>query len=205
MNKNIITLVLSIFWSLFSFAQENGSVSGNIISSDNMPIANVAVTVKGTKFGTQTDSQGNFEIKNLKADNYILKISSVGFKSKDINFSIQGNQATILPAISLNTNSEQLTEVFITGNANKYTKSESEYVSRMPIKNLENSQVYSVVTKELMKDQLVTSQDEALKNVPGLYQVWAKNWKNWRRRFFICFSRFHHSKFIEKRYCWKNH
>ena len=43
----------------------------------------------------------------------------------------------------------------------------------MPIKNLENAQVYSVVTKELMKDQLVVNQDEALKNIPGLYQLWA--------------------------------
>lgn len=173
MNKSIISLVLSIFWSLFSFAQENGSVNGTIISSDSSPLENISVTVKSTKFGTQTDSQGKFEIKNLKADNYVLRISAVGFKSKDINFSVQGNQVTVLPAVSLNTSSEQLTEVFITGNANKYTKSESEYVSRMPIKNLENSQVYSVVTKELMRDQLVTSQDEALKNVPGLYQVWA--------------------------------
>jgi len=173
MNKSILTLVLSIFWSLFTFAQESGSVNGTIVSSDSSPLENISVTVKGTKFGTQTDSQGKFEIKNLKADNYVLRISAVGFKAKDINFSVQGNQATVLPAVSLNTSSEQLTEVFITGNANKYTKSESNYVSKMPIKNLENSQVYSVVTKELMKDQLVVNQDEALKNIPGLYQLWA--------------------------------
>ncbi len=173
MNKSIIALIVSLFFSIFSYAQENGSVTGIVISSDSTPLENITVTVKGTKFGTQTDSQGKFEIKNLKPDNYVLKINSVGFKSKDINFSVQGSQDTVLPAISLNTNSEQLTEVFVTGNANKYTKSESEYVSRMSIKNLENSQVYSVVTKELMKDQLVTSQDEALRNVPGLYQVWA--------------------------------
>jgi len=173
MNKTITSILCTLLFSIFSFAQENGSLSGTIVSSTSEPLDNVIVSVKGTKFGTQTDASGKFEIKNLQPANYVLKITSVGFKAKEVNFSIQGNQTTVLPAISLNTNSEQLTEVFITGNANKYTKSESEYVSRMPIKNLENSQVYSVVTKELMKDQLVTSQDEALKNVPGLYQVWA--------------------------------
>jgi len=173
MNKSITSILFTLVCSIFAFAQENGSVTGQIITSNAAPLDNAIVTIKGTKFGTQTDASGQFEIKNLTPAYYVLKINSVGFKSKEVNFSIQGNQATVLPAISLNTTSEQLTEVFITGNANKYTKSESNYVAKMPIKNLENSQVYSVVTKELMKDQLVVNQDEALKNVPGLYQLWA--------------------------------
>lgn len=65
----------------------------------------------------------------------------------------------------------QLQEVLI-NKANKYTKSESDYVARMPIKNIENAQVYNIVTKELMKDQLVINQDDAMKNVPGMYQLW---------------------------------
>ena len=172
MNKFIITLVVSIFCATLSFAQ-NGTLNGTIVSSDNLPLETVTITVNGTKFGTQTDSQGNFEIKNIKAGDYLLKATFVGFTIKDVPFTIVENQTTTLPKITLNSKNETLAEVVISGNINRYTKSESDYVSRMPIKNIENAQVYNVVTKELMKDQLVTSQDEALKNVPGLYQVWA--------------------------------
>lgn len=172
MNKLIMTLLVSVFFSTISFAQ-NGIVTGKIASTDNTPLESVTVTVNGTRFGTQTDSEGKFEIKNIKTGNYVLKVTFVGYTSKEVPFTIVENQTTALENISLNNKNETLAEVVITGNINRYTKSESNYVSKMPIKNLENSQVYSVVTKELMKDQLVVNQDEALKNIPGLYQLWA--------------------------------
>ncbi|RKS25091.1 iron complex outermembrane receptor protein [Flavobacterium endophyticum] len=172
MNKLIMTLLVSVFFSTISFAQ-NGIVTGKIASTDNTPLESVTVTVNGTRFGTQTDSEGKFEIKNIKTGDYVLKVTFVGYTSKEVPFTIVENQTTALENISLNNKNETLAEVVITGNINRYTKSESNYVSKMPIKNLENSQVYSVVTKELMKDQLVVNQDEALKNIPGLYQLWA--------------------------------
>lgn len=173
MNNTTFALFLSIFLGLFATAQEKGTVTGSVLNSESTPIEDVTVTINGTRFGTQTDSNGKFEIKNLKAGNYILKTSSVGFTTKETSFSVTENQTTALISIVLNSKNETLEEVVITGNVNRYTKSESDYVARMPVKNIENAQVYSVVTKELMKDQLITSQDEALKNVSGLYQIWA--------------------------------
>ena len=153
-----------------SFAQ-TGTIKGRVSLSSDESADNVSVTIRGTKIGTNTDAQGNYEIKNIKPGNYTLRATAVGFSSKEKSISIQdGDELT--ENFTLTTSSETLTEVFVKGNANKYTKTESEYVSRMTIKNLENAQVYNVVTKQLMKDQLVTNQDEALKNVPGLYQLW---------------------------------
>lgn len=172
MNKLIMALLVSIFSCAISFAQ-NGTLTGKIVSTDNTPLESVTVTVNGTKFGTQTDTEGTFEIKNIKPGDYILKVAFVGYTSKDVPFTITEGQTTTLENTALNSKNETLAEVVITGNINRYTKSESNYVSKMPIKNLENAQVYSVVTKELMKDQLVVNQDEALKNIPGLYQLWA--------------------------------
>ncbi|MEZ0128937.1 carboxypeptidase-like regulatory domain-containing protein [Flavobacterium sp. LBUM151] len=161
---------LMLLTGLTSFAQ-TGTIKGRVSLSSDESADNVSVTIRGTKIGTNTDAQGNYEIKNIKPGNYTIKATAVGFSSKERSITIQdGDQLT--ENFTLTTSSETLTEVFVKGNANKYTKSESEYVSRMKVKNLENSQVYNVVTKELMKDQLVTNQDEALKNVPGLYQLW---------------------------------
>lgn len=155
-----------------SFAQTTGTIKGTITLSNDEAADNISVTLKGTKVGTLTDAQGNYEIKNIKPGNYTLRTSVVGFSPKEKYITVTAGQ-DLVENFTLITTSEALTEVFVKGNANKYTKAESQYVSRMSIKNLENSQVYNVVTKELIKDQLVTNQDEALKNVPGLYQLWA--------------------------------
>lgn len=154
-----------------SFAQ-TGTIKGTVSLSNDEIADNISVTVKGTKIGTVTDAQGNYEIKNIKPGTYTIKASVVGFSPKEENITITAGKEHVVN-FTLITTSEALTEVFVKGNANKYTKTESQYVSRMSVKNLENSQVYNVVTKELIKDQLVTNQDEALKNVPGLYQLWA--------------------------------
>lgn len=172
MNKSIITLIISVFFSLFSYAQENGSVKGSIISSDNTPLENVSVTVKGTKFGIQTDSEGKFEI-NLKEGNYVLKASFVGYKTREIAISIFGKQTTTLPEIILGLKNETLDEVVVNGTkTHPFTRKESAIVSKMPLKDIENPQVYNTISSELLKEQVVTNFDDALKNAPGIDKLW---------------------------------
>lgn len=173
--KTLLSVLSFCFIFLFSteiFAQEKATIKGQISLSNNEAADNVSVVLKGTKIGTVTDSQGFYEIKNVNPGNYTIRISAVGHSPKEKEVIVNEGDALTENFVIIN-NSEQLEEIFVKGNANKYTKAESNYVSKMSIKNLENSQVYSVVTKDLMKDQLVVNQDEALKNVPGLYQLWA--------------------------------
>lgn len=168
-----MALFVSAFFSLLSFAQGVGTLTGNIVSSENTPIADVNITVNGTKFGTQTNSSGEFEIKNIKPGNYVLKASFVGFKTKEINFSIQENQATTLPEIILNSKSETLDEVVLNGTkTNSFARKESAIVSKMPLKDIENPQVYNTISSELLKEQVVTNFDDALKNAPGIDKLW---------------------------------
>ncbi|MES2545215.1 MAG: TonB-dependent receptor [Bacteroidota bacterium] len=63
-------------------------------------------------------------------------------------------------------------EVVVNGKTNSFARKESQQVSRIPLKNLENSQVYSTISAELLKEQVVTNLDDALKNAPGLTQLW---------------------------------
>lgn len=61
-----------------------------------------------------------------------------------------------------------LSPVLVTSeHINKYANPGSEYAAKIPLKNLENPQVYNVVPKELMKDQMVNDFRSALENVPG--------------------------------------
>lgn len=65
----------------------------------------------------------------------------------------------------------QISEVIITASAKKYAEKKSEDVSKLPIKNIENSQVYTVLPKELMAEQLVTDYQAALQRAPGLANI----------------------------------
>lgn len=69
------------------------------------------------------------------------------------------------------TKSRTLEEIAVTAQQNR-VKSESEHVARMPLKNIENPQVYNVVSKELMQEQVIVNFDDALRNTPGLAKLW---------------------------------
>ncbi len=57
-------------------------------------------------------------------------------------------------------------------NKYKYKREKSTTVSKMPLNNIENPQVYNTVTSELMKEQVVTNFNDALKNATGVTRLW---------------------------------
>lgn len=65
----------------------------------------------------------------------------------------------------------KLNSVAIT-NKYKYKREKSTTVSKMPLNNIENPQVYNTVTSELLKEQLVTNLNDALKNATGITRLW---------------------------------
>lgn len=66
----------------------------------------------------------------------------------------------------------KLKEVEINLNKYKYKREKSTTVSKMPLINIENPQVYNTVTSELLKEQLVTNFNDALKNATGITRLW---------------------------------
>ncbi|MEM0575843.1 TonB-dependent siderophore receptor [Flavobacterium polysaccharolyticum] len=65
----------------------------------------------------------------------------------------------------------QLKEIEI-NNKYKYKREKSTTVSKMPLNNIENPQVYNTVTSELLKEQVVTNLNDALKNATGITRLW---------------------------------
>lgn len=58
-------------------------------------------------------------------------------------------------------------EVLITA-TQKYGEKESTEISKTPLKNLENPQVYSVIPKEIIKNQILTNNKEIVNNSVGV-------------------------------------
>jgi iron complex outermembrane receptor protein len=75
-------------------------------------------------------------------------------------------------AIQLKVSGRQLQEVVVSGGRNKFARNSSDYVAKMPLKNIENPQVYTTITKELMNNQLVFSVDDAMRNATGVQRMW---------------------------------
>lgn len=156
------------------WAQEKATIKGQVNLTNNDAADNVSVVLKGTKIGTNTDSQGYYEIKNIKPGSYVLKVSAVGFSSKEKSISVNGGDE-LIENFSITPNSEELDEIVVNGGNKKnvFARKETQQVSRLPLKNLENPQVYTTITSELLKEQVVTNLDDALKNAPGLTPLWA--------------------------------
>lgn len=67
---------------------------------------------------------------------------------------------------------KKLEEIIVNGNTNKFKREKSTTVSRMPLSDLENPQVYNAISSELLKEQVVTNFNDALKNATGVTRLW---------------------------------
>ena len=65
-----------------------------------------------------------------------------------------------------------LREVTVEAKQEKYKKESSTTVSKMPLKDIENPQVYSSIPANLLKEQVVTNFNDALKNATGVTRLW---------------------------------
>lgn len=170
--KTLLPFLMLLLLTNLAIAQ-NSTITGNITDNNLTPLADVNISIKNLSKGTQTNESGSFEITDLTDGEYTLIISSLGFKSKEITISTSNNQVTDLGTIVLYEGNEILSEVVVQSERrNKFSRKKTAYVSKLPLKDIENTQVYSTVTNELLESQVVINFDDALKNATGVEQLW---------------------------------
>lgn len=153
--------------SLTAFAQ-TGAIRGTVKTSDGKPAEMVAIGLKGTTKGTTVNSNGTYQLKNIAAGNYTLTAQYVGLVPQSKDITIVAGQ-TLEVNFTLSENQEQLQEVIVSSTkATKITSKKTDYVARMPLANLENPQVYTNISKELMQEQITVDYRSALYNSPGV-------------------------------------
>ena len=117
---------------------------------------------------TKISAFENQAIIHSKAENFRKLILAT---SKDIR--VYKNQTTNIGTIEIIEKSEELGEVVLEGyKKNKFYRSESTIVSKLPLKDIENPQVYNTVSSKLLNEQVITNFEDALKNAPGIYKLW---------------------------------
>jgi iron complex outermembrane receptor protein len=173
MNKFLIYLIVLINGSLLAQAQQKAEIQGKILSADGKPVAGITVKLMPQNINAFTRTNGSYLFKSLKPGQAQLHISAVGLQSQLRDVQILEGKNTI-PDIYLSETRSTLQEIVVNSSGpNKYTRKQSVYVAKMPIANLENSQSYVSITKELLKSQINTNYDDALANVSGIDKLWS--------------------------------
>lgn len=162
--KVFLCLICS-FLFLWVNCQELASIEGRVLTSNNLPVQGSEIKLEGdVTIIVYSNKEGEFKIANINLGEYNIKVSD---KDKIIyNGKIKLENAKVYNLIYTEEKStvKEIEEVVVEGDK---IKSNSEYVAKMPLKNIENPQVYTVISKEIMSNQIVTTSEEALKNVPG--------------------------------------
>lgn len=159
---------LSFLFSVFcSFAQQNfGKIKGTITTSEGDPAASVNIILKSSKYGTTTNDDGTFELNRVRPNTYTLQISLTGYETTEQEVVVTESETTAID-VQLKVSNKELHEVVVNGKKSILSK-KTDYVARMPLKNLENPQVYNVIQKELLQEQVVVDIRSAVQNAPGV-------------------------------------
>ncbi|MCL4637705.1 MAG: TonB-dependent receptor [Olivibacter sp.] len=146
--------------------QERGIITGRVETRDGEPAEAVTISVSGA-YTVKSDPSGYFKLDGVRPGTHTLTASYVGLQvqRRTINV-VAGESVKIL--ITLVEDAQALQEVVVSSEVGaKIVDKETEYVARMPLSNLENPQVYNVIPKELMKEQVAVDIGAVMRNAPG--------------------------------------
>lgn len=131
MKKNIL-LILFLTVSVFSFAQSR-RISGTLIDKDTkegVMQATVQLLKSDSTFvnGAISDVQGKFSVTAPQNGKYLLKITSIGYKTLVRDISITGDKNVALGNITFSADAVMLKEATVTGQASKVTVRKDTFV-----------------------------------------------------------------------------
>lgn len=163
-----VCLLVGLLSCLTSQAQESSIIKGKVFTAEGKPAQSISVQLLGKKQGASTDNKGIYKINDVKPGDYVIKVSAVGLLPLQKSVSVSAGE-TLELNFTLSENYAQLQEVIIGGGkTNKFSRATSATVAKMPLKDLENPQVYTSVSRELIQDQMIVTYSDILKNVPGV-------------------------------------
>lgn len=105
-----VSLIVFLSFSLSAFAQNAVTLTGKITSAtDEVPGATIHLL--NTNYGTSSETDGTFELKNVIPGNYRVQISAVGFATVEQSINIEANSSL---NVELKESTTQLDAVVVT-------------------------------------------------------------------------------------------
>lgn len=91
--NHLINVLILLLVSLGLKAQT--MISGTVTDAKKQPVAGASLAIKGSYDGATADSAGRFRFKTFEKGTQVLIISSIGYKTVEMNINITGAEMTI--------------------------------------------------------------------------------------------------------------
>jgi iron complex outermembrane receptor protein len=174
--KNLyIVLWLSILPLTATLAQ-TGRLKGFVHTADGQPAVHVSVSLKGTRHGAVSNTEGSYLIDRITPGTYIVRVSLVGLESLENEVEIKSGE-TATSDFVLDESAHQLQEVVVTGGSSFKTDQTSPSL-RLATPILETPQNIQIIGRRVLADQQIFDMLEGVtRNVSGATRV--EHWDNY--------------------------
>lgn len=164
--KHLLWVCLSCGWQ--AAAQQLGTIAGAVTDAENRAIAEAVVTLKGTRFQTQTSADGRFTLKNVPSGDYTVVAFAYGKELAEKIVSLKNPKAEV--NFTLQNLSRELDEVVVQAEREK-----TFGVTRL--KAVENFGIYAgkktevIVLKDVTANLSTNNARQAFAKIPSL-NIW---------------------------------
>lgn len=140
------------------YAQTSASISGKIIDKkDQSELFGVTILIKGTSFGTASNVEGKFHIKNIKPGEYSIEITYIGYKKIiQTGIKLMPGENRDLGVFAMVEASANIDEVVIVG--------------KKPLIDIERGQSINTITQENIELAPTRQLQKIINTQPGVIQ-----------------------------------
>lgn len=139
--------------------------------SDKAPIKNALLRLVNTPYQAKTNNLGEYYFDNVPAGDYTLQVvlNDIELTREPIRIEKDVYEIPVIYTAVENNVIEGITVYAVS--RNKFLDKDSTSIAKIPLKNLENPQMYTSINQQILKEQLVYDVSDALKNVPGIVKM----------------------------------
>ena len=169
--KTLILLLLLVSFPLIVSAQQSERVNGKVMLSEKVPVKNALLRLVNTPYQAKTNNLGEYYFDNVPPGDYTLQVvlNDIELMREQIRIEKDVFEIPVIYTSVENNVIEGITVYAVS--RNKFLDKDSTSVSKMPLKNIENPQMYTSINQQILKEQLVYDVSDALKNVPGIVKM----------------------------------
>ncbi|MEH6679112.1 MAG: TonB-dependent receptor [Sediminicola sp.] len=176
---NIFKLACFLFFTTLSWAQ-SGQITGQITDDSGKAVPFANIMLENTSKGATTNNRGIFRIQNVEAGSYTLVVTDLGYATQRISIDVRAGATTEVPTIVLREAIENLSEVVVNAEKNKYVTRKPSTSLRLKTELIKLPQNIQVISSELLQDQQVTTiMDGLTRNVSGVTML--EHWGQFAR------------------------
>ncbi len=164
--KTALCAIGFLVWCLGAFAQSAGTIKGRVIGSDGQPAGFVNVGLKGLKYSTVTDKNGEFLMQNIEQGTYALVISFVGLKTEERPVQVMNSAVTTADFV-LTEKATELLEVTVV--TTRTINDKPVTAGKITIDPMDLPQSIAVIGQGVIRDQQALRLSDVIRNVNGVY------------------------------------